>query len=113
MNGSAASLHFQAATPHYDEYLSIPAGRDDEAHCLSVLNCAARPFRLTVVRVGDAGEPVTVDLGPYQARLVDVSQPRLPGGNDLATLHFRSRGVGKLHLVIVNRSLGRVSFDHL
>ncbi len=113
MNGSASSLHFQAATPRYDEYLGIPAGRDDETHFLSVLNCAARPFRLTVERADGAGEPIAVELGPHQARLVDVSQKRLPGGGDLATLRFRSHGVGKLHLVIVNRRLGRVSLDHL
>jgi bacterioferritin-associated ferredoxin len=113
MNGSASSLHFQAATPHYDEYLSIPAGHDDETHFLSVLNCAARPFRLTIERAGGTGEPIAVNLGPHQARLVDVSQAPLPGEGDLATLRFRSRGVGKLHLVIVNRRLGRVSFDHL
>ncbi len=113
MNDSASSLHFQAATPRYDEHLSIPAGRDDEKHFLSVLNCAARPFRLEIERAGGAGAPIAVDLGPHQVRLVDVSQPRVPGGGDLATLRFRSRGVGKLHLVIVNHRLGRVSFDHL
>ncbi len=113
MKGSASSLHFQAATPHYDEYLSIPAGRDDETHFLSVLNCAARPLRLSVERVGNQGGDTTVDLGAHQARLVDISQPRRPGEGDLATLRFRSRGVGKLHLVIVNHRLGRVSFDHL
>ena len=113
MNGSASSLHFQAATPHYDEYLSIPAGRDDETHFLSVLNCAAGPLRLTVERIGGAGELTTVELGSHQARLVDVSQPRVPGEGDLATLRFRSEGVGKLHLVIVNHRLGRLSFDHL
>lgn len=113
MHGSASSLHFQAATPHYDEYLSIPAGRDEETHFLSVLNCAARPFHLAIERAGGAGAPIAVDLGPHQARLVDVSQPRAPGEGDLATLHFRSRGVGKLHLVIVNHRLGRISFDHL
>lgn len=113
MNGSASSLHFQAATPHYDEFLSIPAGRDDEMHCLSVLNCAAQPFHLTIERVGGTSGPATVDLGPHQARLVDISQPSLPGEGDLATLRFRSRGVGKLHLVIFNRRLGRLSLDHL
>jgi bacterioferritin-associated ferredoxin len=113
MRSSASSLHFQAATPRYDEYLSIPAGREDETHFLSVLNCAARPFRLTVERRGRAAAPTVVELGPHQARLLEVSAPREPGEGDLATLHLRSEGLGKLHLVIFNRRLDRVSFDHL
>ena len=116
---SASSLHFQAATPRYDEFLSLPAGRDDETHYVSVVNCAKRPFRLTVERGGHTGETMgttTVDLGPYQARLLDVSQPRgsqQDGSSDLATLRLRSEGFGKLHLIIVNHRLDRLSLDHL
>lgn len=114
MSRGASSLHFQAATPRYDEYLSLPAGRDDETHFLSVLNCAPRPFRLTIERSGaGASAPTVVELAPHQARLVEISQPLQPDEGDLATLRFRSEGLGKLHLVIVNRRLGRVSFDHL
>jgi bacterioferritin-associated ferredoxin len=112
MRRSAASLHFQAATLNYDEYLSLPAGRDDEIHYLSAMNCAKRPFGLAIERCGTAAGPTTsVKLGPYETKLIDISQPGRAG--ELATLHLKSYGLGKLHLVIFNRRLDRISFDHL
>jgi len=109
---SAATLHFQAATAHYDEYLTLPAAQDGEAHYLSVMNCARRPFRLVVERSA-AAQPIKIELGAHESRLVDVSTPPSDTRDGLATIHFRSQGLGKLHLVIVNRRLDRISLDHL
>lgn len=113
---SAATLHFQAATMHYDEHLKLPAAQDGESHYLSVINCARRPFRLIVERgesTSAAVQPIKIDLGAHEARLIDVSTPPQDSRDGLATLHFRSRGYGKLHLAIVNRLLDRISLDHL
>lgn len=115
----AASLHFQAPNRGYRSSVSFWSKPDSERTFFTAINCSKQPLkvRLSYALAETEGAVLTNEeylLSGYECRLIEAAPPAIgDAAGALITANLWTSGYGKLHLMIADPDLSRLSLDHL